>query len=439
MRRLLSCARRRRAQITSQANHQAKSMSRNIPYRPLWMKLLNTVGAVFDRVGIRPRLDANDILQRVRKKTGLQGPAPGWDQGGLEMLVWSLNNESQLNTFGRIATRQMLVGLVSNYVTLNDWFDKHPEEEQQVIEKPVFIVGLPRTGTSAMHGLMATDPLSRSPLFWEVNTPLPRPHPDHIDDDPRIAEMQKQIDMQYEMAPGFQAIHKMDATMPQEDSASMQQAMYGITLTLMWYVPTYRKWLMEADPEPALQFHKRFLQMLQATEPDNRPIERWLLKTPDHLGSLAAIFKLFPDARIVFTHRNPVDVIGSVCSFVWTLSGMFTDTAQVPELIGDEQADSWNTLFGICMRDREQLPQFEEQIFDIYFEDIKSDPFGTVLGIYSKFGIQPPADMQQRMQAYLDENPRGKHGKHEYTLADYHLTEEGERQRFAAYIEKYGL
>lgn len=415
-------------------------MSRNQPYRPLSIRTINGVGAFFNKLGIRPKLDAEDILSRVEKATGLPRPPKGWDAGGLEVLVNALNTEAQLNTIGRLGARGMLTGIIGNYVKLTDWFAKHPDEEQQVIAKPLMIVGLPRTGTSAMHGLMATDPGNRSPLFWEVNSPLPRPHPDHFDDDPRIEEMAKQLEMQYKMAPGFAAIHKMDATMPQECVASMHQMMYGITLTLTWYVPSYRKWLMHADPEPALRFHKRFLQMMQATEPDTRPdIKRWLLKTPGHLSSLPAIFKLFPDAQIVFTHRNPVDVIGSVCSFVWTLSGMFTDTAQVPELIGEEQAGSWNQLLQLSMRDRALLAEHKDQFHDIYFNDIASKPFETVFDIYQKFGITPPDDLQQRMQQYLDDSPRGKHGKHEYTLADYHLTDNGERARFKEYIDQFGL
>ena len=415
-------------------------MSRNQPYRPLPIRSINAIGALLDKIGIRPKLDADDILARVEKQTGLSRPPTGWDAGGLEVLINAINTEAQLNTVGRLAARGMLTGLIGSYVELNDWFDKHPEEENQVIEKPLFIVGLPRTGTSAMHGLMATDPGNRSPLFWEVNTPLPRPHPDHFDDDPRIEDTAKQLEMQYKMAPGFRAIHKMDATMPQECLATMHKMMYGITLTLTWYVPSYRKWLMEADPEPALRFNKRFLQMLQATEPDTRPeIKRWLLKTPGHLTSLPGIFKLFPDAQIVFTHRNPVDVIGSVASFAWTLSGMFTDKGHIPDKVGEEQATSWNQLLQIGMRDRASLAQYEGQIYDIYFDDIAAKPFETVFGIYQKFGLEPPADLEQRMQQYLDDNPRGKHGKHEYTLADYHLTEENERARFGEYIERFGL
>ncbi len=415
-------------------------MSRNQPYRPFSIRAINAVGAALDKIGIRPKLDADDILRRVEKKTGLPRPPKGWDAGGLEVLIDAINNEAQLNTIGRLGARGMLTGLIGSYVELNDWFDKHPEEENEVIEKPLFIVGLPRTGTSAMHGLMATDPGNRSPLFWEVNSPLPRPHPDHYDDDPRIEDTAKQLELQYKMAPGFRAIHKMDATMPQECLATMHKMMHGITLTLTWYVPSYRKWLMEADPEPALRFNKRFLQMIQATEPDTRPkIERWLLKTPGFLSALPAIFKLFPDAQIVFTHRNPVDVIGSVASFAWTLSGMFTDKGHIPELFGEEQATSWNQLLEIGMRDRAQLSQFEGQIHDIYFNDIAAEPFKTVFGIYERFGITPPEDLEQRMQQYLDENPRGKHGKHDYSLADYHLTEEGERERFAKYVERFGL
>ena len=414
-------------------------MSRNIPYRPLPIKLINGIGAVLAKVGIQPALTADDIFKRVEKETGLTRPSHGWDAGGLDVLLNALNTEAQLNTVGRLGARGMLTNLISNYVKLTDWFDRHPEEVEQVIEKPIFIVGLPRTGTSAMHGLMGADPGNRSPLFWEVNSPLPRPDPDHYDDDPRIEVMAKQLEMQYKMAPGFDAIHKMDATMPQECVANMHQMMYGITLTLTWYVPSYRRWLMQADPKPALRFHKRFLQMMQATEPASRPIERWLLKTPGHLSSLPGIFELFPDAQIVFTHRNPVDVIGSVCSFVWTLSGMFTDKGHVPGLIGEEQASSWNQLLQLGMRDRALLDAHSDQFHDIYFDDICEKPFETVLGIYEKFGIQPPENMTELMQQYLDDSPRGKHGKHEYMLADYELTEAGERVRFEEYTTKFGL
>lgn len=414
-------------------------MARNPPYRPLPMRCLNGMGACFARLGIRPALDADDIVRRAERASACVAPPAGWDAGGLDVLVKALNEEAQLNTFGRIIARKMLVGMIGNYFTLLDWFAKHPEEERQVIRAPLFIVGLPRTGTSAMHGLLHTDPGNRSPLFWEVNTPLPRPHPDHIDDDPRIEQLQKQLEMQYRLAPGFRAIHKMDARMPQEDIANMQQMLYGITLSLSWYVPSYRKWLMQADPEPALRFHRRFLQMLQATEPADRAIDRWLLKTPDHLGSLPAIFKLFPDAQVVFTHRNPVDVIGSVCSFTWTLSAMFTDKGLQPNLIGEEQATSWNMLLEQGMRDRADLAQYEQQIYDIYFDDINRDPLATVRAVYQHFQLQPPADLAERTQAYLDENPRGKHGAHDYALSDYGLDEARERHRFGPYIERFGL
>jgi len=404
-------------------------------YRPWFFRLLNAVGELLSTVGIRPSIQADYILKKAMKQSGFDTFGDNPDYEGLQVLVASIEHQARLNTIGRLTCQRMFTGFMSNRLQLENWFKNHPDELDQKITKPIFIIGLPRTGTTILHNLMWQDPGNRAPLMWEINDPIPRPNPENWDDDPRIAVNQDNLDALNRLATNFLAIHEVAATLPQECVGITQHMFHGITLFLHWYVPDYRQWLLKTNAEPAMRYHKRFLQMLQATKPG----DRWLLKSPAHLNSLPTLFKVYPDAQVVFTHRNPVEVIGSVCSLVWSLSGMASDKGLDPLKIGEEQSFSWNQMLEQAMVDRELLIEHEDQFHDLYFSDLVSDPEESIRGIYKKFSLPFPDDMGSRINSFLSLNPQNKYGKHEYSLQDFGLTHRGERQRFANYIQKYNL
>jgi hypothetical protein len=410
-------------------------MALSKPYRPWHFRLINAMGELLSTVGIRPSIQADYILKKAIKQSGFDDLGNNPDYEGLEVLVASIERQSKLNTIGRLTSQKMFTGFMSNRLQLEDWFTNHPEELQQKIEKPLFIIGLPRTGTTILHNLMWQDPSNRAPLMWEINDPMPRPEADHWHDDPRIAVNQNNLDTLNRLATNFLAIHEVAATLPQECVGITQHMFYGITLFLHWHVPDYRQWLLQTDPEPALRYHKRFLQMLQAT----KAADRWLLKSPGHLNVLPTLFKVYPDAQVVFTHRNPVEVIGSICSLVWSISGMASDKGMDPLKIGQEQSLSWNQLLERAMIDRAALPQHKDQFHDLYFSDLVADPEGSIKDIYKNFNLPLPDNMGQRITNFLAQNPQNKYGKHHYDLADFGLSEAGERQRFDKYIQQYQL
>jgi len=406
------------------------------PHRPFAVKWINLAGRVANAIGMHP-VSLNE--ERLIKKAIRQAESSdfGGDdfREGLRRFLASAESEAELTLLGRLMVQGYVTGNLANRLRLVEWRKRHPEIENEEIIAPLFIVGLPRTGTTILHSLLEQDPVNRSPLFWEVQFPVPPATPETWDNDPRIAEHQKILDQLFELVPDFAAMHPMGATMPQECVAVFTMCFMSEQLQVQFNVPSYQAWLDEQDMRPTYEFHRRFLQHAQSGGVRGG---RWVLKSPAHLHSIDTLLEVYPDARIVHTHRDPIKVCASVASLTATLRGASTDAIDL-SAIGRQQLDWWAKLIEKSLEQRKRLSDRADQFFDVKMSETVADPISVVRRMYGHFGYPLTEEVEAEMVAFMEANPRDKHGSHTYTPQDLGLDPKRDRAPFEDYINYFGL
>jgi hypothetical protein len=397
--------------------------------QPRTLRVLNTVGGVAARFGATPSLDESALVAAARKRTGLADLGDEGFRTGLRVLLRSLETEAQLTPLGRVAARSRLVGLLETRLRLTEHARRHPEVGREVIDRPVFVLGLPRTGTTVLYGMLAADPAMRSPASWEVGRPFPPPT---SQDPSRIAAMDKDFDRFRRIAPGIDAIHPLGARLPQECLAMHALQLTSYEFVTAFPVPSYWDWLREADMQPAYAVEKAFLQYLQSA----RRGEHWILKTPSHLMWLDALLTVFPDALLVQTHRNPTQVLASVSSLMCAMRGAVSDAVD-PVAVGREQLDAWTWAMHRTMTVRAALPP--GRVVDVHYDDTVGDPLGTTKRIYEHLDLELTPAAEQGVRDYLAANPRDKHGGHSYALEEFGLDRDEVDAAFAGYRVRFGV
>ena len=290
--------------------------------RPAWLESLHAVSD--------PRwigLDADELLDEARRNTGLDDFG---GEGFLEpyrIFVEACDREAQLHTVGRILTRSDLLNWLENRLRLAAERKQEPEIATQEIAAPLFITGLPRTGTSILHELLACDPAVRVPRHWEVRYPCPAPESAHGTTDPRIERSERELRLWNEVVPDYDTMHELGARIPVECIQITAHAFVSDELLGRAQVPRYAAWYASADKEPGYRFHRRFLQHLQSRSPG-----RWVLKAPSHLACLDVLFGVYPDARIVWTHRDPLKVVPSVASILYATARIRSDAVDAEDV-----------------------------------------------------------------------------------------------------------
>jgi hypothetical protein len=298
------------------------------------------------------------------------------------------------------------------------------------------VTGLPRTGTTLLHGLLAQDPASRAPLTWEMMypSPPPRARARGAGSDRRARLAERQIRWFHRLSPEFRTIHPTGAVLPEECLVIASHAFVSFQFQTMYDVPSYESWLEQQDLRASYRWHRRFLQHLQWRS----PAERWVLKAPAHLFGFAALFDAYPDAGIVLTHRAPLEVVASLASLTAVLRGTFSDDVD-PVAVGAEMTGRWSeALFGaLRARDAGRVPA--ERVVDVLYPELMRDPIGVVDRIYRSFSLELTTEAEARMRAFLAANPKDKSGRHRYTLEEFGLDARRETERFADYTRRFGL
>ena len=404
------------------------------PNHPLSVRAINAAGRTATRLGLElPSLDEERLLAAARTQTQLDEFGPRGFREGLRSLLHSLETEAQLTTLGRIMARGQILALLTNRLQLVHHRKHHPELANEEIRRPLFVLGLPRTGTTILYGLLAQDPEHRSPLAWEVSFPCPPPETASYDHDRRIARADKQFQQLKKLAPGFDSIHPMAARLPQECVAIFAHDFKSVQFEATFDVPSYQEWLETQDMRPSYRFHREFLQHLQSRCPG----ERWVLKTPGHLPIIDALFAEYPDAMIVQTHRDPLEVIGSVSSLECILRGAASDAID-PHAIGRQQLALWSRQIEMGMKARREVHR-DDRFYDVQFREILADPIECVKQIYAYFALPFSEETEARMRAFLSDNSRDKHGVHRYALADFGIDAHKAAECFHAYYEEFGI
>ena len=403
------------------------------PRLPAPVRGLNALGRALPLRRLRlASLDPDALERAAAAGAGAEPDVPPLFREGLRVLARALDGEAELTLLGRITARSRIVSLLENRARLAADRARLPGIAAERIERPLVVVGLPRTGTTLLHTLLAQDPGTRSPLSWEVREPSPPPAGDDVRDDPRIAACTAELEGLYRLLPEFRAIHPMQALWPQECVAITAYTFLSMQHSTTWRVPSYVAWLQRQDQTPAYEFHRRFLQHLQ----HGRPPRRFVLKTPGHLWTLGELFATYPDAGVIHTHRDPVRVLASLCSLESVLRKIASDAID-PAALGREWAPQLAQGLIRAMEFRAATPARERQFADVAYADLVADPLGVVARIYAQFDLPFSAEARARMEAFLRSNPSDKHGVHRYRLADFGLDEAEERRRVAVYTERF--
>jgi hypothetical protein len=351
---------------------------------------------------------------------------------GLQRLIDAYASEARFTQRGAQMAHADLVTYMSNRMRIEGWLADHPELLDAPIEKPLFVFGLPRTGTTLMINLLAADPARRSFLRWEAYDPTPPPRPEELHAGPRYQAMQDKTMMALEYMPQIAAIHMEYADSPTECQFLMTPTFCAQVYEAQADIPSYRNWFLhEADYRPAFRFHKRTLQLLQAEAKG-----RWTLKNPWHPLFLDALTEVYPDAQLVMTHRDPAEVVGSCCSLIKHVRAVYSDDVDLKG-IGESFMDTFRVM--IDRSDAFRAKHGADAIHDVQYVDTVRDPIGSVRRIYERFDEPFTPDAEAAMQAFMADNQQGKHGKHSYDLAEFGLTREGVRERFKDYIERYDI
>jgi hypothetical protein len=392
---------------------------------------LNLGGRTLRRLGVEPpSLDAESLHRAAYRRASLSRYGE-WDFAEpLERLLKSYRDEAALTTLGRITARELIVSLLDNLLRMEAERIASPAIERERVTAPVFIIGLPRTGTTHLHGLISQDPGNRTPLTWEVMYPAAGRAPGDVAR--ARAQTGTRLNWADRLAPEFMRIHPIAPDLPQECIAITAQVFMSIQFHTTHDVPSYQDWFEAAPQRLGFDFHHRFLQHLQAKQAGTR----WVLKAPGHLFALEGLLERYPDARIVHTHRDPLRVMASMASHATVLRRAFSDRAD-PRKIAADWADRWARALDkfLAVRDRASPAQF----LDVGFESIESDPLGTVERVYDFLGWPLTNEARAAMQGFLDANPKNKHGVHSYTLEQFGLSRTAEAARFRNYCERFRI
>lgn len=394
---------------------------------PWAVRFLNKFGDTLGRLGFKWKpFSAAQLIEKAKRRARLEDFGEPDFFEALSRLVESCHREARLNVIGKLALRNDVVRILCNRLFLVRDRQEHPEIAKQDVREPVFIVGLPRSGTTLLHTLLAADPVHRVPLTWEVMSPSP---PDSQDRQRRIREANRDLAMLRWLAPTFETVHATGADLPQECVSLMSPTFTSDQFDTMYNIPSYRAWFFRQDLRPAYAFHRRFLQHLQF----RRPAERWILKAPAHMFAAPALLSIYPDAKFVQLHREPLDAVASVSSLVTILRRVFSDAVD-PIQVGADAMVYWSEALKTFMRVRDQLPA--TGVCDLRYEEVRRDPVAATRRVYQHFGWSLDRQVEQSMRAVLSEQNSRSNGEHRYDAEYFGLNG---TDAFAEYCERFGF
>jgi Sulfotransferase family len=390
------------------------------PYRGPGVRIVNAVSGLLGWLGRKPRpLDADEILDLASRKARLPlGDAAGDLREPLERLVRSFEEDANLHAAGRLLARLALVHFVANRLRLDALLADRPAVAAAPLHPALIVVGLPRTGTTLLYNLLAQDPVARPLATWESFFPVPRRADGATRDRQRRARwLVKVVD---KTAPGVQSIHPLDADGPEEDTWLLAHTLVSNTFSLMGSIDSYDDWIESLDGaalERSYSSYRRQLQWLQHETWPDREGSFWLLKSPAHLATLEGLLRSVPEARIVQTHRDPVQVAPSTCSLFAVVRSIFSDTVD-PRVLGPSVSGRFAAHARRATAARKAHPG---RVVDLSFEKLVADPIEAIAGIYAGFDRELTPATREAMTAWLATHREPP--SHKYALDQFGLDE----------------
>jgi hypothetical protein len=420
-------------------NYQKNNMNTNKQftfdgiYAPLPVRWVNSLARkskpVFDRL---VSLKKENLLETAGRKTSLTDWGDSWFQEALTVLLDSVYQEGKLTFFGRFTLRQFLIENLCSRLRLIEVLKRFPEIQHQKIQKPIFITGWYRTGTTHLHNLFASHPEVRVPFFWELRHPCPTLDPRSADPRRQIHKVRLAGKIHRYLAPGFSAVHPLNAENPEECLHLFDKACAGTTPFFISEAKSFAWWLLSQDFQNAYDFFKIQFQLLNSL----RPGRQWVLKWPYHLWHLETLFNTFPDATIIHLHRDPCKAIPSVCSLAALARSSFCESVDNAAL-GKFWLDYYETGLARGFKARERING--RQIIDIRYSDLKLNPLSVIKRIQNTIQIGGSQAWTESLQKCSNAAQQKVPGRHHYAPAQFGLDTDQIRERFSRYIENYDL
>jgi len=410
------------------------------PRRTPFIGLLQGVLGAGQRLGfIAPStLEKDALMDAAARETGLSDFGDPWFEGPFSVLLDSIRDEAQLNTAGEFAARLQFGKVLRDRLTAIEWFRRRPEILARSIKRPVVIVGPMRSGTTRLHRLLASDRRFSHMRSFETISPVPRPDFEDVlagrkrDFRPTLAARVMKVARLAN--PRTLSIHPTGPFEPEEELGLLVNSMYGMKHEAQWRVPTYGRWCERIDATPAYR-HLADLLRLVGWSQQVSEIRPWILKTPQHMLDLPALLNVFPDARIIFTHRDPQKIVGSAASLAWNQTAIYSDDV-TPHEVGKEWMGKSVLQVDRMLAARSMVPA--ERRIDIGYDAMERDWQGTMERLYAflDLDIEPALP---GMRHYLERARNLKRHPHKYSLEQFGLSESEVRRRFSAYVARFDI
>jgi hypothetical protein len=400
----------------------------------LMVRAFNAAKGLGARFGSVPGLvDSADALHETA------ATAVGYDdfgdpsyRQGFDVLMRAYDEEARLTPFGRMMVDQQLLGILKNRLFAERAWAADPGIRATEINRPIFVLGLPRTGTTALHHLLGQDPGIQILEYWLAAAPQARPAVSGWAGHADFKRSARDLKTTYYLDPSLKAIHLMTAEGPEECRHLFQQTFSDDTFDCNATIPSYSEWYFDHDMTDCYERHRDLLKLIGSTSPE----KRWVLKYPVHMRNLRTLLKIYPDACFVQTHRDPAKIMPSVCSLVAGWRALYESDVDVRE-IGQWQLELWAKSLEHTMEVRSEMDP--SRFFDLPFKKIVSDPLAAIRDMYAHFEMDLSEEGTQAVSAWHTSNPRGKFGEHIYRADDFGFTNESLHARFGAYMGHFGV
>jgi len=405
------------------------------------MRLLNGLLQGANKMGLaRISLDREELLSRACRQTGLQDFGEESFLEPMQLLIRALESEADLNPVGRFMNRMNILRLLKGRLYAQDLLRRHPEILEREIPDPVVIVGLARSGTTRLHRLLASDPNFLHLKSWESVYPVPYPEcftaRAERKADPRITALNQGLKAVLYMSPQIAAVHPLGTFEVEEEIGLIQHGFSTQLFEVQAKIPSFSEWLMTHDQNAAYAYMAVLLKIVSWFR--NDPVDKpWILKSPQHMQDLDALLQVFPNAKLVCPHRDPIKVVGSSCSMAW--NAIVRDSASVtPQWVGQEWLTKTERMVQKNLRVRADTAPPQNQ-YDVLYADITADWQQALRGVYEFLGMPFTSDARSAMQTWLDSNRQHRHGAHKYSLADFGLDAQEVDRRLMFYRQRFNI
>src|SRR5262245_21787266 len=380
-----------------------------------------------------PTLERDALLEDASRATGLGDfGAPGFETA-LGVLLEAYAKDAKLTALGRRLVHDELTGDLIGRLQVVDQLKRDPAIRRVRVGRPIFILGLPRTGSTTLQQMLQQDPDTQVLEYWLGVAPQPRPPRETWESNPNFRQVAEVLRLTYEKDPGLRALHDVSADGPGECRFTFRHLFlddsYDHTATL----PSYRAWFDEQPMDRVYAWYGDVLRLIQQPTPERR----WALKYPPHLRSLPEIFATFPDACVIHAHRDPAKVVPSYASLLANFTAVYEDDVD-HRAIARLSLRMWSERIAKGLRDRAALDR-EDRFFDLHFREVLEDPVGAVGRALRRFGLPLSDAGRARMRAWIQAHPQGRHGQHGYSLDQYGLDAKRMSETFRDYRERFGV